>query len=116
MRAAPFKPGNIVVSNSPFGDEDLFEYTPAGILVQSINVSPANDGRDLIVDPGTGSYYGNPAWRTVHRGTRAHPTACVDGVNQSVIGGPFYWSRHATTTVRSVDPSSTTMISLRSQV
>jgi hypothetical protein len=39
----------------------------------------------------------------VHRGTRAHPTACVDGVNQSVIGGPFYWSRHATTTVRSVD-------------
>jgi len=50
MRAAPFKPGNIVVSNSPFGDEDLFEYTPAGVLVQSINVSPANDGRDLIVD------------------------------------------------------------------
>jgi hypothetical protein len=48
--AAPFKPGNIVVSNSPFGDEDLFEYTPAGALVQSINVSPANDGRDLIVD------------------------------------------------------------------
>jgi len=50
LRAAPFKPGNIVVSNSPFGDEDIFEYTPAGALVQSINVAPANDGRDLIVD------------------------------------------------------------------
>jgi hypothetical protein len=48
--AAPFKPGNILVSNSPFGDEDIFEYTPAGALVQSINLSPANDGRDLIVD------------------------------------------------------------------
>lgn len=62
-------------------------------------------GRDgeIIVDPGTGSYCMNPDWRTVHRGTRAHPTVCVDDVNQSVIGGPFYWRRHATTTVRSVD-------------
>src|SRR5258706_3987954 len=48
--AAPFKPGNIVVANSPFGDEDLFEYTPAGTLVQSINVAPADNGRDLLVD------------------------------------------------------------------
>lgn len=58
---------------------------------------------EIIVDPGTGSYCMNPDWRTVHRGTRAHPTVCVDDVNQSVIGGPFYWRRHATTTVRSVD-------------
>ncbi len=58
---------------------------------------------EVIVDPGTGSYCMNPEWRTVHRGTRAHPTVCIDNVNQSVIGGPFYWRRHATTTVRSVD-------------
>ena len=25
----------------------------------------------------------------VHRGTRAHPTVCVDGLDQSVMGGPF---------------------------
>ena len=46
LLAAPFKPGNILVSNSPFGDQDIFEYTPAGALVQSINVSPATDGRE----------------------------------------------------------------------
>jgi glycosyltransferase involved in cell wall biosynthesis len=69
----------------------------------ALAVTLSADGRDLVVDPGTGSYYGNPSWRTVHRGTRAHPTVCVDGVDQSVIGGPFYWSTHATTTVRSVD-------------
>jgi hypothetical protein len=50
LLSAPFKPGNILVSNSPFGDEDLMEFTPAGTLVQSINISPANNGLDLIVD------------------------------------------------------------------
>ena len=69
----------------------------------ALAVTLSAEGRELIVDPGTASYYGNPAWRAVHRGTRAHPTVCVDGVDQSVIGGPFYWSRHAATTVRSVD-------------
>lgn len=61
------------------------------------------EGRELIVDPGTGSFYGDPACRDAHRGTRAHPTVCVDGIDQSVIGGPFYWRRHAQTTVHSVD-------------
>jgi hypothetical protein len=67
----------------------------------AVTVSAA--GRELIVDPGAASYYGQPAWRSVHRGTRAHPTVCVDGLDQSVKGGPFLWTRHATTTVRSVD-------------
>ena len=69
----------------------------------ALAVTLSAEGRELIVDPGTGSYYMKPAWRTALRGTRAHPTVCVDGVNQSVIGGPFYWRRHAATTVRSVD-------------
>jgi hypothetical protein len=69
----------------------------------ALAVTLSADGHDLVVDPGTASYYGNPAWRTAHRGTRAHPTVCVDGVDQSVIGGPFYWRRHAATSVHSVD-------------
>ena len=63
-----------------------------------------SDGYDeLIVDPGTGSYYGNPAWRSAFRGTRAHATVCVDDTDQSEMGGPFYWRRQATTTVHAVD-------------
>ncbi len=69
----------------------------------ALAVTVSDHGRELIVDPGTGSYCAKPHWRAVHRGTRAHPTVCVDGRNQSVIGGPFYWSRHARTTVRAVD-------------
>jgi glycosyltransferase involved in cell wall biosynthesis len=69
----------------------------------ALAVTLSAQGRELIVDPGTASYCGKPEWRAVHRGTRAHPTVCVDGVDQSEIGGTFYWRRHAATTVRSVD-------------
>jgi hypothetical protein len=69
----------------------------------ALAVTLSSEGRDLIVDPGTASYYGNPAWRATHRSTRAHPTVCVDGLDQSVMGGPFLWSRHADVKVRSVD-------------
>ena len=69
----------------------------------ALAITLSEDGRDLIVDPGTSSYYGKPAWRNVDRGTHAHATVCVDDVDQSVIGGPFYWRTHAKTTVHAVD-------------
>nr|MCW1960388.1 heparinase II/III family protein [Mycobacterium sp.] len=69
----------------------------------ALAVTVSDDGRDVIGDPGTGSYYQHPQWRAVMRGTRAHATVCVDGEDQSVIGGPFMWSRHANTRVRGID-------------
>ena len=69
----------------------------------ALAVTLSADGRELIVDPGTASFYGNSVVRKVHRGTRAHPTVCVDDLDQSVIGGPFYWRHHAEVTVHSVD-------------
>jgi hypothetical protein len=69
----------------------------------ALAITLSDDGDELIVDPGTASYYGNPSWRPVHRGTRVHATVCVDGADQSVLRGPFVWARHAVCTVRSVD-------------
>ncbi|MEZ0340658.1 alginate lyase family protein [Mycobacterium sp. pV006] len=69
----------------------------------ALAVTLSNDGRDLIVDPGTASFYGNPAVRSAYRGTRVHATVCVDDVDQSVPGGAFFWRRHARTTVHAVD-------------
>jgi hypothetical protein len=34
-------------------------------------------------------------WREAFRGTRFHSTVAVDGLDQSVAGGPFLWTRHA---------------------
>ena len=69
----------------------------------ALAVTLALNGQDVIGDPGTGSYYQHPHWRSVFRGTRAHATVCVDGLDQSVIAGPFLWSRHANVTLRGVD-------------
>ncbi|MFC7675172.1 alginate lyase family protein [Mycolicibacterium sp. GCM10028919] len=69
----------------------------------ALSVTVALDGEDLIGDPGAASYYGHPEWRGIHRGTRVHPTVEVDDVDQSVMAGPFMWSRHAEVRVNAVD-------------
>ena len=89
----------LTVDVGPLGYLSIAAHGHADALSTTLSV----DGHDVIVDPGAGSYYGNPSWRAAHRGTRVHATVSVDGVDQSVIGGPFFWSRHATTTVHAVD-------------
>ena len=85
----------------PLGYLSIAAHGHADALAVTVSV----DGEDLISDPGTGSYYRHPQWRSVMRGTRAHPTVCVDDQDQSVVGGPFLWSRHAHTRLRGVDLS-----------
>ena len=50
---------------------------------------------DILADPGTYCYHGEPAWRSYFRSTIAHNTIELDGRNQSSDGGPFLWLRHA---------------------
>ncbi|MGS0685634.1 alginate lyase family protein [Nakamurella sp. GG22] len=69
----------------------------------ALAVTLSSDGVEFVGDPGSGSYYGDPERRRVHRGTRVHATVTVDGTDQSVIGGPFLWTRHARVQVRAVD-------------
>jgi hypothetical protein len=52
-------------------------------------------GDDLLIDPGTGSYHGDPDWREELRGTRAHNTVEIDGQDQSERRGLFLWGRKA---------------------
>jgi hypothetical protein len=47
------------------------------------------------VDPGTYDYFSHPAWRAYFRSTRAHNTLVVDGLDQSVMLGPFLWGPRA---------------------
>src|SRR6478672_8587785 len=51
-------------------------------------------GVDVLVDPGTYCYHGDPEWRSYFRSTLAHNTLEVDGGSQSVEAGPFLWSTH----------------------
>lgn len=52
-------------------------------------------GVDILADPGTYSYHGEPEWRSYFRSTVAHNTAEIGGRSQSDEGGPFMWLRHA---------------------
>ena len=53
------------------------------------------DELEFLIDPGTYAYHTEPEWRAYFRGTAAHNTVTVDGVDQSLSGGNFMWLRHA---------------------
>ena len=52
-------------------------------------------GVDILADPGTYCYHGEPEWRKYFQSTIGHNTVEVDGQWQSLRGGAFLWLRHA---------------------
>jgi hypothetical protein len=52
-------------------------------------------GVDVLADPGTYCYHGEPAWRTYFRSTLGHNTLELFAQDQSISGGPFLWTHHA---------------------
>jgi hypothetical protein len=52
-------------------------------------------GLEFLIDPGTYAYHAQPRWRRYFRGTGAHNTVRVDGLDQSVQAGSFVWLRKA---------------------
>jgi hypothetical protein len=63
----------------------------------ALSVEVRHDGVEILADPGTYCYHGEPAWREWFRSTAAHNTLEVAGVDQSESGGPFLWVSHART-------------------
>lgn len=63
----------------------------------ALSVEVRYEGVEVLVDPGTYCYHGEAEWRSYFRSTLAHNTLEVDGEDQSVTGGPFLWSKHAST-------------------
>ena len=63
----------------------------------ALSVEVRYAGVDILADPGTYCYHGEPAWRSYFRSTIAHNTAELGSRNQSSEGGPFMWVRHAQT-------------------
>ncbi len=65
----------------------------------ALSVEVRDDGVDVLADPGTYCYHGEPEWRAYFRSTLGHNTVQLDDTDQSTSGGPFLWTRHATTRV-----------------
>lgn len=72
----------------------------------ALSVEVRHDGVDVLADPGTYCYHGQPEWRRYFRSTLGHNTLQLDGGDQSVSGGPFLWTRQARSRVLVADASS----------
>ncbi|ADJ42373.1 hypothetical protein AMES_0551 [Amycolatopsis mediterranei S699] len=68
----------------------------------ALSLEVRHDGVDVLADPGTFCYHGEPQWRSYFRSTLGHNTLELAGRDQSVSGGPFLWTRHAVTKVLEV--------------
>jgi hypothetical protein len=65
-----------------------------------LSIQCAVFGEPCLVDAGTYSYTAEPEWRDFFRGTAAHNTIRVDGLDQSEPAGPFRWTRRPGARVR----------------
>ena len=88
----------------------LMDVGPLGYLsiaahghADALQVTLSEGDAELVVDPGTGSYYGNPRLREAFRGTAVHATVTVDGADQAEQAGPFMWRRHYRCTLHRAD-------------
>ncbi|MFC8194248.1 alginate lyase family protein [Streptomyces sp. NPDC057298] len=73
----------------------------------ALSLEVRHDGVDVLADPGTYCYHGQPEWRQYFRSTLGHSTLQLDGDDQSLSGGPFLWTRHARSRVLVADTSDT---------
>ena len=56
-----------------------------------LSLTVRDGGQRLLIDAGTYTYVGDPQWRDWFRGTAAHNTVVIDGLNQATPAGPFRW-------------------------
>ena len=81
----------IVADAGPLGYRSIAAHGHADALSFTLSAG----GREFFVDPGTYAYHTQARWRNYFRGTGAHNTVRVDGLDQSEIGGNFMWLRKA---------------------
>lgn len=87
----------------------VFDHGPLGYLAIAAHghadanaITLSLDDLPILVDPGTYLYHSGGEWRDWFRGTRAHNTLNLRGVNQSAIAGPFNWSHKARAWLESI--------------
>ena len=81
----------VVADAGPLGYRSIAAHGHADALSFTLSAG----GVEFLIDPGTFAYHTQERWRDYFRGTAAHNTVRVDGLDQSVPGGNFMWLRKA---------------------
>ncbi|MFJ9037794.1 alginate lyase family protein [Streptomyces sp. NPDC102406] len=110
-RPGHFADAGMTVLRGPGGIWCRCDGGPHGFLsiaahahADALSVEVRHDGVEVLADPGTYCYHGQPEWRRYFRSTLGHNTLELDGEDQSVSGGPFLWTRHARSRVLAAGP------------
>jgi hypothetical protein len=95
---------HVLASAQPFVQTMVVDAGPQGVgrsghgHADALSVRLTMDGQRWLVDSGSNVYISkDPADRDTFRGTGAHNTLRVDGVDQAVAGEPFSWTEIPTT-------------------
>jgi hypothetical protein len=59
----------------------------------ALSINVAANSRECLTDCGTFTYTGSTRWREFFRGTAAHNTLAIDGLDQAEPTGPFKWEK-----------------------
>jgi hypothetical protein len=65
----------------------------------TLSIVLRSGGEEILIDPGTYTYTGEPEWRDWFRGSSAHNTIRIDGLDQGVMAGPFRWTHQPKVTI-----------------
>jgi len=97
--------GLIIMRSSPDDGPEIWcrcDSGPHGFLsiaahahADALAVEVRHDGVEILADPGTYCYQGEPSWRSYFRSSLGHNTVEVAHRNQSESAGSTLWRRHA---------------------
>ena len=89
--------GLYVMTSDDSGSQLVIDAGPQGAgssghgHADALSITATAAGRDLLIDSGTFEYVGGGFERDRFRGTRAHNTLMIDGLDQAEPTGPFAW-------------------------
>jgi len=99
VQSASFPDGGVyIVASEPLAQQMVIDAGPQGTArsghghADALSIRFSFGGRRWLIDPGTCCYICPGDDRNTFRGTRAHNTLTVDGLDQAVPEGPFAWS------------------------
>ena len=97
--------GMVLLRHQAHAEDEIWcrcDHGPHGYLsiaahahADALSIELRCGGVEVLVDPGTYTYQGEPEWRAYFRSTIGHNCLELAGQNQSVAGGPFMWLRAA---------------------
>ena len=111
-----FPDGGYLLFGSHFGEANeikgMVDCVPLGYLgiaahghADALALTLSVGGEECLVDPGTYSYGQEHKWRDYFRGTSAHNTLRIDGLDQSLSGGRFMWLKKARASIERMPQS-----------